>query len=167
MSGIGRIVTSFFSGSNENNLSLATLNFDFSLVQIEAPKEFKPLGPALAKTRRQDAEEGKPHRTARRLGALFEDVLPSFPKLVDAFGRRVSEIVQDPKINPVGTSADGCFERFVGADGTTLWAAATSGIPAICVLAIMLVGSSLGLEAGNRPVGRAREATTAGDFIQI
>lgn len=133
MSSIGRIVNSIFSGSNENNLSLATLNFDFSLIQVEAPKEFKPLGSALAKTRRQDAEGGKPHQTARRLGALFEDVLPSFPKLVDAFGQRVSEIVQDPKINPVGTSADGCFQPFVGADGTTLWAAATSGIPAIAV----------------------------------
>ncbi|KAJ5743184.1 hypothetical protein N7533_010286 [Penicillium manginii] len=107
MSSIGRIVNSIFSGSNENTLALAAVNFDFSLVTIEAPKEFKPLGSAIAKTRRQDAEEGKPHQTARRLGALFEDVLPSFPKLVEAFGQRVSEIV--------------------------LWAAATSGIPAIGV----------------------------------
>ena len=134
MSNIGRIVSSIFSGSNENNLSLATLNFDFSLIRIEAPEEFKPLGSALAKSRRHDAEEGKSHRTARRLGALFEEVLPtSFPKLVDAFGRRVSEIVQDPGVNPRGTDADGCFQPFVGADGTTLWAAATSGIPAIGV----------------------------------
>jgi hypothetical protein len=93
MSSIGRIVNSIFSGSNENTLALAAVNFDFSLVTIEAPKEFKPLGSAIAKTRRQDAEEGKPHQTARRLGALFEDVLPSFPKLVEAFGQRVSEIV--------------------------------------------------------------------------
>ncbi|KAJ5663644.1 hypothetical protein N7507_004375 [Penicillium longicatenatum] len=133
MSTIGRITNSILSGSNENNLSLATLNFDFSLIQIEAPKHYEPLASALSTHRRQDAEEGQPHRTARRLGALFEDVVESTPKLIDAFGQRVSQIVQMPGINPQGNSTHGPFEKFVGADGTTLWAAATSGIPAIGV----------------------------------
>lgn len=133
MSAIGRITNSILSGTNENNLSFATLNFDFSLIQIEAPKEYEPLASALSTHRRRDAEEGQPHRTARRLGALFEDVIPSTPKLIDAFGRRVSHIMQTPGINPQGNSTHGPFEKFVGADGTSLWAAATSGIPAIGV----------------------------------
>ncbi|KAL4737195.1 hypothetical protein BDV11DRAFT_216830 [Aspergillus similis] len=138
---IGRITNSILSGSNENNLSLATLNFDFSLVKLAPPKEFEPLASALSSHRRRDAEEGQPHRTARRLGALFEDIIPSTPKLIDAFGQRVSQIVQTPGINPRGSTTHGPFEKFVGADGTTLWAAATSGISSIgvyllsCILA--------------------------------
>ncbi|KAL4744687.1 hypothetical protein BDW72DRAFT_212275 [Aspergillus terricola var. indicus] len=138
---IGRITNSILSGSNENNLCLATLNFDFSLVTLAPPKEFEPLASALSGHRRRDAEEGQPHRTARRLGALFEDIIPSTPKLVDAFGQRVSQIVQTPGINPRGSTTHGPFEKFVGADGTTLWAAATSGISSIgvyllsCILA--------------------------------
>ncbi|KAJ5267021.1 hypothetical protein N7478_009829 [Penicillium angulare] len=133
MSTIGRITNSILSGVNENSLSLAILNFDFSLIQIQAPKEYEPLASALSTHRRQDAEEGQPHRTARRLGALFEDIIPSIPKLIDAFGKRVSQIVQTPGINPRGDSSHGPFERFVGADGTALWAAATSGYSALGV----------------------------------
>ena len=38
MSALGRITNSLPSGTNENNLSLATFNLDFSLIQIEAPR---------------------------------------------------------------------------------------------------------------------------------
>ena len=41
--------------------------------------------------------------------------------------------MQTPEINPRSAPIHGPFEQFVGADGTTLWAAATSGIPAIGV----------------------------------
>ncbi|KAL3433950.1 hypothetical protein BDV09DRAFT_196312 [Aspergillus tetrazonus] len=108
---IGRITNSILSGSNENNLSLATINFDFSLIKCAPPKEFEPLASALSGHRRRDAEE------------------------------RVSQIVQTPGINPRGNTTHGPFENFVDADGTTLWAAATSGISSIgvyllsCILA--------------------------------
>lgn len=83
--------------------------------------------------RRQDAEEGQPHRTARRLGALFEDLIPDSPRLIESFGTRVSQVVQTPGISPSGSGIDGPFEPYVGADGTTLWAAATSGVASIGV----------------------------------
>ncbi|PKY00123.1 hypothetical protein P168DRAFT_285633 [Aspergillus campestris IBT 28561] len=89
MSTFGRITNALVSEVNENNISLATLNFDFSLLKFDAPKEFQPLGSALSGRRRREAEEGLHYRTARRLGVLFEDLIPSTPKLIEAFGKRV------------------------------------------------------------------------------
>ncbi|KAK2761255.1 hypothetical protein FQN54_001777 [Arachnomyces sp. PD_36] len=128
-----RINPSFFSGTNENNLSLANLKFDFSLLKFEAPSEFGPLGSALSRRRRNEAENGPQHKTAQRLAALFEQIVPSTPKLISAYGSRVSEIIDTPGINPVGSTSDGAFEEFVGADGTAIWAAATSRTPALGV----------------------------------
>ena len=81
--------------------------------------------------RRADAEDGLHHKTARRLAALFEQLIPSTPKLIAAYGLRSSEIIQTPGVNPKGSSKHGPFESFVGADGTAMWAAATSGVPAV------------------------------------
>ncbi|RLL96809.1 hypothetical protein CFD26_105475 [Aspergillus turcosus] len=133
MSALGKLTNSIFSATNENNIQLAAINFDFTLLKFEAPKEFGPLGSALSRRRRQDAEEGQPHRTARRLGALFEDLIPDSPRLIESFGTRVSQVVQTPGISPSGSGIDGPFEPYVGADGTTLWAAATSGVASIGV----------------------------------
>ena len=126
MSNLGQFI-------NENNLALANLKFDFSLMKVEAPAEFSGLGSALSLRRRVDAEEGQPHRTARRLGSLFEQLVPSTPKLITAFGLRSSEIMETPGINPMGSTTSGPFHSFIGADGTAMWAAATSGIPALAV----------------------------------
>ncbi|MCJ1228957.1 hypothetical protein MMC12_005621 [Toensbergia leucococca] len=131
MSSLGKITNSLFSAVNENSLSLASVKFDFSLVKIEAPLEFTAVGTALSSKRRHAAEEGLPHKTARKLGALFEQLIPSTPKLITAYGLRVSEILQSPTVNPQGSASHGPFESFVGADGTAMWAAATSGIPAL------------------------------------
>ncbi|KAM3065054.1 hypothetical protein ACMFMG_006182 [Clarireedia jacksonii] len=127
MSSIGKLTASLLSAANENTLTLANLNFDFALVKFDAPPEFNALGAALTNTRRKDAESGSTHKTARRLGALFEQLVPSTPKLVKSYGLRVSEIVETPGVNPSGTTKDGPFRDFLGADGISIWAAATSG----------------------------------------
>ncbi|KAF2029210.1 hypothetical protein EK21DRAFT_68043 [Setomelanomma holmii] len=124
---------SIFSATNENYAALANVKFDFSLVKMEAPFEFSGIASALSARRKVEAEEGPAHKTARRLGALFEDLVPSTPKLISACGLRISEIINTSGVNDVGTDKHGPFEPYVGADGTTLWAAATSGIPAIAV----------------------------------
>ena len=98
---------------------------------MEAPAEFRGLRSALSFARRYNAESGTPHRTARRLGALFEHLIPSTPNLIIAYGKRVSHIIKTPGVNPQGSPIHGPFQSFVGAEGTALWAAATSGIPAI------------------------------------
>jgi hypothetical protein len=131
---------SLVSGVQETTLTLANLNFDFSLFKVEAPTEYQGLGKTLSKQRREAAETGSEHVFARKLGALFVQVLPSTPHLVSAYGLRSSEIAKLPAVNPQGSRDDGIFRDWIGADATSIWAAATSGPGAIAVhlLACML-----------------------------
>ncbi|OJJ42020.1 hypothetical protein ASPZODRAFT_20862 [Penicilliopsis zonata CBS 506.65] len=140
MSGINGIANSLLSATNENNLQLASLKFDFTLCKFEAPPEYQRLGSLLSADRKRDAEEGPMHVTAHRLGALFEELIPPTPLLVKTFGTRISEVVETPGISPQGSTLHGPFEKYVGADGTALWAAATSGFASIgiCLLACLL-----------------------------
>lgn len=131
MSALTPALGSIFSATNENYAALANVKFDFSLIKMEAPIEFNGIVSALSAKRRIEAEEGPSHKTARRLGALFEDLVPSTPKLISAYGLRMSEIMNTSDVNDIGTGQHGPFEPYVGADGTTLWAAATSGISAL------------------------------------
>ena len=133
MAALGKMAASMFSATNDNTLALGSLKLDFSLIKYEAPVEFSGLGAVLSTRRRADAEDGLHHKTARRLAALFEQLVPSTPKLITAYGLRSSEIIQTPGVNPKGSSKHGPFESFVGADGTAMWAAATSGVPALGV----------------------------------
>ena len=125
MASIGKFALSLASG--EASLALANINFDFSIVKMEAPAEYHGLGNSLSKKRKFEAEEGTVHATARKLGALFADDLPSIPHLAQAYGLRVSEIAAIPEVNPKGDSTHGALAGLVGADGTSIWAAATSG----------------------------------------
>lgn len=140
MSSIGKIQAAWAAASNETTLALANFNFDFSLIKVEAPVEFKELGAALSTKRRSAAEHGTSHMTARKLGSLFEQLLPSTPRLFRAYGLRASEIAQSPSVNPKGNKAYGPFAEHIGVDGTSIWAAATSGSGALAVhlLACML-----------------------------
>jgi hypothetical protein len=138
------------TAQNENSLALANLNFDFTLVKLEAPVEFMGLGTTISTKRKNDAEEGPLHRTARRLGALFKDVLPPTDELFRAYGKRASEISAMPTINPHRTSdRGGMFANHIGADTASIWAAATSGSAAISVhlLGCMLARIFTGPEA--------------------
>ena len=119
--------------TNENNIAAVIVKCDFSLFKCEPSTEFAPIGLALSQKRRIEAEEGPQHKIARRLAALFEQTVPSTPKLLSAFGTRLSEIMATPGVNPSGTSRDGPFKDFVGADGTGIWAAATSGTAALAM----------------------------------
>lgn len=135
---------------NENSAALINGNFDFSLVKVEVPPEFNALGSTISHNRRVDAEEGILHKTARRLGALFGDVLPGCKDLCRAYGKRVSEISSMPNINPQkGSERETIFSSHLGADTTSIWAAATSGTSAIAVhlLACMLARIFTGPEA--------------------
>jgi hypothetical protein len=99
MSVISKFAASFVTGTNENNLALANFNIDFALLKVEAPVEYKGLQSALSHWRRDNAEQGSLHRTARKLGALFEQVVPPIQTLIETYGRRVSEISTSEKIN--------------------------------------------------------------------
>jgi hypothetical protein len=133
MSGLSSALGSFFSATNENYAALANLKFDFSLIKMEAPMEFNGVVSALSDRRHVEAEDGPSYKTARRLGALFEDLVPTTPKLISAYELRMSEIMNTSGVNDVGADQHGPFKPYVGADGTTLWAAATSGISALGV----------------------------------
>ena len=134
MSSLGRLTAALGVAHNENTLALANINFDFSLFRVDAPIEFRALGANLSANRRKEAETGTPHRTARKLGALFEGVVPHVPELARAYGRRVSEISSYQLYNPIENGDGGPFAAHMGADGTAIWAAATSGPGAIPVL---------------------------------
>lgn len=141
---ISKLTAALASVTNENTLALANLNFDFALIKVEAPKEYNDVGSLISQKRKVDAESGPLHRTARKLGALFETVIPSTPSLYKAYGERASEIVRDPSVNP--QERPGIFASQMGADSASIWAAVTSGSSAIavhllsCMLARMFTG---------------------------
>jgi hypothetical protein len=139
-SAIGKLQAALAVATQETTFALFNLNFDFSLVKVDAPIEFHGLGAALSTKRRNASESGDHHRTARKLGSLFEQTLPDTPNLFKAYGLRVSEIAQSPAGTAKGAKSFGPFADYVGIDGTNIWAAATSGNSAIAVhlLACML-----------------------------
>lgn len=135
----GKVSGALAAVHNENTAALINLNADFTLVKLEAPAEYSALGNTISKKRKVDAEEGTLHKTARRLGALFKDVLPTTEELCRAYGTRVSEICSMLATTP-SREHDGIFGSHLGLDTTSIWAAATSGSAAIQVhlLACML-----------------------------
>lgn len=134
MASFGKLNNSIASFTNENTLALVNVNIDLSLFRCEPIAEFLPVGSALTTRRKEEAETGRTHKTACRLGFLFSDIIPDTPELRKAYGKRVSEIISHPSINPQGTEDHGPFKPFIGADCTSVWAAATSGDAAIAVL---------------------------------
>ena len=75
---------------------------------------------------------GNTHRTVRRLAALFEQLVLYTPKLISVYGTRISQIIASA-VNPHGSKSQGPSASFAGADGTAMWAAATSGSSEISV----------------------------------
>lgn len=119
--------------SQEVTAALGVLNFDFSLVKVEAPAEYNALGASLSSSRRSAAEEGQIHETARKLRALFDPIIPDVPHLTKAYGKRASEIASSSSLDSKSRRIAGAFAAHVGIDGSSLWAAATSGPSAISV----------------------------------
>lgn len=140
MSSLANLTTAFMKASHDTTLTLANLNFNFALIKYDAPEEYHALGESLSSHRRKAAEDGAIHVAARKLTALFQSVIPPVPKLIHAYGLRVSEIAKLPTVNPKGTQKQGLFADHVGADGTSIWASATSGSEAVTMhlLACML-----------------------------
>lgn len=137
---VGRMQAALGQATNELTVAAANLNFDFTLVKVEAPVEYQVLSRALTSSRKWEAESGLTHKTARRLGALFEDVCPHTPNLIKAYGSRASEISQHDAAKADKASSNWIFSEYAGIDGTSLWAAATSSRAALHVhlLACML-----------------------------
>ena len=109
---------------------------------MQAPEEYLALGSCLSDERRNLAEGGSHHVTARKLGALFRSKLPPVPNLIRSYGKRVSEIAESVTGTPdlESPTAKSVLSNKLGIDGTSIWAAATSGTEALCVqlLACML-----------------------------
>ena len=130
---IGNMNLAIASARNENTIALANVNFDFAIIKVSPPAEFNGLGLSLSPRRREEAEDGRTHTVARKLAALLGDDLPPIPNLIKAYGTRASEVAENPLANPKSTPQDGAFQDLIGADGTTIWAAATSGQSAIAI----------------------------------
>jgi hypothetical protein len=133
-------------------VAAANITLDLTLVKYEAPKEYQPkeyqpLGRNLPKKHKDNAETGMIYVTARRLGALFEVVCPLTPRLVEAYGLRVSEILE--ALKGMDEAKNTIFADYAGIDGAAIWTAATSSTTAIHVqiLACMLAQTNGGAEA--------------------
>ncbi|EGE85266.2 hypothetical protein BDDG_08211 [Blastomyces dermatitidis ATCC 18188] len=134
---ISRFVPSLTAPTVETTLAFANLNFAFSLGGSKGISWSGNSCPAIV---------ANPPRLGLRIsprgnfGAPFAQVVPSIPKLEEEYGKRVSEIAGSSDINPQGLRSDGIFADYIGADGTPIWATATSGSPTISVhlLACML-----------------------------
>ncbi|KAJ2998734.1 hypothetical protein NUW58_g229 [Xylaria curta] len=116
--------------------ALVNVNLEFNIFTkrfVDPPPEYAGVGQHLTTTRRREAQDGTRHGVARLLGTLFKDssLLPSTPELIKAYGSRASEISRTITANPRGNESHGAFADMIGADATTLWAAATSGRSAI------------------------------------
>ena len=146
---IRRLTSTLAQVTNEVTLAAANLNFDFSLVKPASPQEFGSTGSQLSAARKDEAENGSCHVTARKLGALFQEVIPATPTLIRTYGLRASGISNDSRINPKIGANDHLSASQVGLDGSGIWAAATSGDAAIGVhlLACMLARIWRPLEA--------------------
>lgn len=139
---LGSVKAALVNGISEATATLVNFNLDFSLIRLDAPKEFSPVGAILSPSRRESAESGLVHTTARKLGALFDPLLPDTPELIKAYGTRASEIAKKSNSENSHTNY-GVFQSQVGVDATSIWASATSGAAAIkahllgCILARM------------------------------
>lgn len=114
--------------------------------------------------KKQNAEHGE-HHTARKLGALLESVIPQAPNSISAYSRRCTEIIGSPGVNPPGDfKRHGPFTDFVGADVTSIWAAATSDTPSIAMhlLACMAGAEFVRSRKDDIYLGRAGVGTQKG-----
>ena len=163
---ISRLQASLAAVTNDLTIAAANINFDFTLVKYEAPKEYQAFGQNLSRKRKDDAETGTIHVTARRLGALFDGICPQTPKLVKAYGTRVSEISE--AVKTTNEADNTIFAAHSGVDGASIWAAATSSTAAIHVqlLACMLARIFSGPEATSAWVElvKERKKTIASQF---
>jgi hypothetical protein len=139
MASIGKFVVSAISGTQETQLSLASVHVDFSMIKVAAPDEYKRIGQYLSKKRKCSAEEGSVHRTARQLGALFEGTLPEVPHLIRAYGLRASEITENQNDTTYRSRKHGVLHDHIGVDGRAHWAAATSGRSSLQVLLLACI----------------------------
>ncbi|KAL4788804.1 hypothetical protein BDV19DRAFT_395647 [Aspergillus venezuelensis] len=117
---LGSVKAALVNGISEATATLVNFNLDFSLIRLDAPKEFSPVGAILSPSRRESAESGLVHTTARKLGALFDPLLPDTPELIKAYGTRASEIASKSKLEGNHTNY-GVFQSQVGVDATTVW----------------------------------------------
>ncbi|TRX88740.1 hypothetical protein FHL15_010412 [Xylaria flabelliformis] len=136
MTPFGQFNASAATFRTEATAALVNVNLEFNIFAkkfVQPPPEYAGVGQHLATSRLQEAQDGARHGVARRLGALFKDsaMLPSTPELIRTYGLRASEISRTATANPRGNDSHGAFAGMIGADATTLWAAATSGRPAI------------------------------------
>ena len=143
----GKAQASAVANTAEATFALANFNFDFSLYKVEAPTEYTGVGTSLSPFRKKEAESGRAHVTARKLGALFESLLPETPELARVYGLRASEVSESPAFGLSKSHHYGFFASRAGADATSIWASATSGPSTIrihllaCMLARIWDGS--------------------------
>ncbi|GKT84995.1 LOW QUALITY PROTEIN: uncharacterised protein [Colletotrichum tofieldiae] len=124
MDQISKLNAALVSVPQELTVAAANFNLDFSLMKVEAPKEFLGLANVFQPT----------NETRLRVASLT-----SRPESL-AYGKRASAVSSRSKSKSPNGFESGLFASQAGPDGTSIWAAATSGRGAIAIhlLACML-----------------------------
>ena len=108
MASVRKLLASAFCASNENTNARQSVDLDFSVLVVEAPAEETGSGNDSSPRRRDEAEDGNTHTTARKSGALVEDDLPEVPELLRAYGKRSSGIAGLSELNSHGSICEPC-----------------------------------------------------------
>ncbi|KAH8157989.1 hypothetical protein CIB48_g10256 [Xylaria polymorpha] len=112
-----RLQASLAQATNEVTVAAANINFDFCLVNFEAPKEYRPVGELLSAQRKEDAEHDESHVTAHRLAALFDGSVQTLRnssrrmenELRKSLGRQSIESLSDKMLSAIHVHLLACM----------------------------------------------------------
>ncbi len=158
---MNEFMTALASFKNDTTVGLMNINLDVALFKCQPPVEYTQVGQTISKRRKKSAEEGSLHMTARKLAELFSNILPKTRNVLQAYGKRVSEVTSDSSVNPRGSQLkDGIFSSYTGIDSAGIWAAATSeGARHFCISWLACLLSHLYHGGSNIDLGRVSGAT--------
>lgn len=120
MASIGNLTNTFLRASQETTITLANLNFNFSIIKFIAPKEYQGLGDSFSRRWKVAAEDGAINIIAKKLSTLFSGINLNVPNLIRIYRLRTSEVAKLPAVNPKATSGISIFANYLNANSTSI-----------------------------------------------
>ena len=105
MASLSQLSAALIHAAQENTVALANFKFDFAIIKCEPPEEYRAVGECLSRNRKENAEDGPFHITARKLGADTSHHI------------RLS----DPLLSPGGVVTIGLQNKHTGTEDGIYW----------------------------------------------